>query len=189
MKKIYLILALMISLLEAFEPKNSQIYLGANVGLAPIETIPKATPNSSYTAFLWGAKGGYQYAFLKYLALRGDFSYLMAIKPTAFNTIVTSLLSLNADVLSDFYTYKKYSFGVYAGLGVGYFEQNIRLSSENGSFMGYNGLVNVGVGSTIEVHHRIELGVKIPFLKTRNIFKHSSYLSSVFISASYSYLF
>lgn len=31
------------------------------------------------------------------------------------------LLSLNIDVLSDFYIYKKYSFGVYGGFGIGYF--------------------------------------------------------------------
>ncbi|WP_104713436.1 outer membrane beta-barrel protein [Helicobacter cetorum] len=189
MKKALAIFIGLLEILGAFEPKSSHIYLGAEVGLAPIQIMPKSPIDSSYTAFLWGAKGGYQYAFLKTLALRGDFSYIMTIKPTALNTIVTSLLSLNVDVLSDFYTYQKYSFGAYFGLGVGYLGQNMRLGAENSSFMGYNGLVNVGVGSTIEEHHRVELGVKIPFSKTKNIFKHSNYLNSVFISASYSYLF
>ncbi len=187
MKKIVLILALGVGLLGAFEPKKSHIYFGAMVGLAPIEIKPAS--DSSYTAFLWGAKGGYQFAFLKALALRGEFSYLMAIKSTAFHTINTSLLSLNIDALSDFYTYKKYSFGVYGGLGIGYFYQNNHLSMKNSSFMGYNGLFNVGLGSTIDKHHRIELGAKIPFSKTRNSFKNSYFLESVFIHASYSYAF
>ncbi|GAA7037864.1 hypothetical protein VN0301_07140 [Helicobacter pylori] len=113
-------------MLGAFEPKKSHIYFGAMVGLAPIKITPKPVSDSSYTAFLWGAKGGYQFAFFKALALRGEFSYLMAIKPTALHTINTSLLSLNVDVLSDFYTYKKYSFGVYGGLGIGYFYQFLK---------------------------------------------------------------
>ncbi|MGL2833380.1 outer membrane beta-barrel protein [Helicobacter pylori] len=189
MKKIVFILALWAGLLGAFEPKKSHIYFGAMVGLAPIKITPKPVSDSSYTAFLWGAKGGYQFAFFKALALRGEFSYLMAIKPTAFHTINTSLLSLNADVLSDFYTYKKYSFGVYGGLGIGYFYQNDRLEIGNGSFMGYNGLFNVGLGSTIDYRHRIEIGAKIPFSSTRNSFKNSYSLESVFIHAAYSYAF
>ncbi|GAA8005317.1 outer membrane beta-barrel protein [Helicobacter pylori] len=189
MKKIVLILALWVGLLGAFEPKKSHIYFGAMVGLAPIEITPKPVSDSSYTAFLWGAKGGYQFAFFKALALRGEFSYLMAIKPTALHTINTSLLSLNADVLSDFYTYKKYSFGVYGGLGIGYFYQSNHLGMKNSSFMGYNGLFNVGFGSTINHHHRIELGAKIPFSNTRNSFKNSYFLESVFIHAAYSYAF
>ncbi|WP_187857652.1 outer membrane protein [Helicobacter pylori] len=187
MKKIALILALWVGFSGAFEPKKSHIYFGAMVGLAPIEIKPVS--DSSYTAFLWGAKGGYQFAFFKALALRGEFSYLMAIKPTALHTINTSLLSLNADVLSDFYTYKKYSFGVYGGLGIGYFYQSNHLGMKNSSFMGYNGLFNVGLGSTIAHCHRIELGAKIPFSNTSNSFKNSYFLESVFIHAAYSYAF
>ncbi|AFI05275.1 outer membrane beta-barrel protein [Helicobacter cetorum] len=188
MKKICLILCLLFSLLGAFESKRSHLFLGAMVGLAPIQTQQK-TFNTDYTAFLWGVKGGYQFAFLKFLALRTDFSYLMVLKPTALNTIVTSLLSVNVDVLSNFYTYKKFSLGVYGGLGIGNFYQNIRLGIENSLFMGYNGLFNVGVGSTIANHHRIEFGAKIPFSKIRNSFEHSSFLNGIFVQASYSYLF
>ncbi|CAK00127.1 outer membrane beta-barrel protein [Helicobacter acinonychis] len=189
MKKIVPLLVLWVGLLGAFEPKKSHIYFGAMVGLAPIEITPKPVSNSSYAAFLWGAKGGYQFAFFKALAIRGEFSYLMAIKPTAFHTTNTSLLSLNIDALSDFYTYKKYSFGVYGGVGIGYFYQNDRLEMGNGSFMGYNGLFNAGLFSTIDKHHCVELGAKIPFSKTRNSFKDPYFLESVFFHVAYSYAF
>lgn len=71
MKKNVLILALWVGLLGAFEPKKSHIYFGAMVGLAPIEITPKPVSDSSYTAFLWGAKGGYRFAFFKSSSAKG----------------------------------------------------------------------------------------------------------------------
>lgn len=65
MKKIAFILALWVGLLGAFEPKKSHIYFGAMVGLAPVKITPKPVSDSSYTAFLWGAKGGISSLFLK----------------------------------------------------------------------------------------------------------------------------
>ncbi|CCF81603.1 hypothetical protein HBZS_120540 [Helicobacter bizzozeronii CCUG 35545] len=186
-------LSLGVGLLGATSEKiqhKSHIFVGVMSGFETYR-LSIASKHPWTNSFLWGIKAGYQYDLVKYAALRVDLSYIMGLKPTAFHTLVHSFLSLNMDVVSDFYKIGKYDLGAYAGLGFGYFQGAPTLVStdSNRSFMGYNGVFNLGVGSTIEQRHRVELGVKIPFGKTKAVIGKGFYSERFYWVASYAYLF
>ncbi|WP_163532820.1 outer membrane beta-barrel protein [Helicobacter suis] len=166
---------------------KNQIFIGATTGFATYRNNKEPWINS----FVWGFKGGYQHNFNPYVSLRGQIEYLMAIKPTAFNTLVSSFVGLHVDMVNDFYHKSKYAFGTYIGLGLGYFQgaHTLVSSTDNRSFMGYNGVLDVGFGSTIDKQHRVELGIKIPFGKINAV--NNKFLSMDFYYwlASYAYLF
>lgn len=169
---------------------KSQILIGVMSGFETYKLAPSSKQPWT-NSFLWGLKAGYQYVFIKYVALRAEISYLMGLKPTALHTLVHSFLSINVDVVNDFYQVGKYNLGTYIGLGLGYLQgaPTLLSSDANRSFMGYNGVFNLGVGSTIEQKHRVELGVKIPFGQTKSVIGHGFYSERFYWVASYAYLF
>ncbi|WP_121021434.1 outer membrane beta-barrel protein [Helicobacter vulpis] len=179
---------LLFSLALANEARKNHIFIGVSTGFQT--TKPALIPWQNN--FLWGIRGGYQFDALKYLAIRVDMDYLMGLRPTALHTQVYSFLSVNADVINDFYRLsKKMTVGTYLGLGFGYFQNAEVLNSSVSarSFMGYNGVLNLGVGGTIEHQHRVELGVKIPFGKIKSLYHHGATMQAYYWVASYAYLF
>ncbi|PAF48004.1 hypothetical protein BKH46_01445 [Helicobacter sp. 12S02634-8] len=180
------------------EALGSQIFVGASVGGADIVkkiNHIKDTSNS-YQALTWGLRGGYQLTFYKFFALRAYLDYVMGIKPSGLDTITTSMLSLNADLLLNVLFIGENVFGVYGGLGFGYFQHAnvVKTTPEDGAFVyGYVGVLNFGVGWTLQNTHRVELGMKIPFNKAQSTLDPSTQpratYEDMYVSASYSYLF
>ncbi|CCM11691.1 hypothetical protein HHE02_03540 [Helicobacter heilmannii] len=167
-------------------PKN-HIFIGVTTGFSTLNVVKQPYNN----AFLWGLKAGYQYDINRFVALRGQIDYIQTIKPTAFNTNVYSLFNIHMDMVNDFYHSKKFNFGTYVGLGFGYFQSAMTLHSYVGdrSFMGYNGVLDLGVGSTIAQKQRVELGVKIPFGKIQSIRHKNLAMDFYYWIVSYAYLF
>ncbi|PAF42386.1 outer membrane beta-barrel protein [Helicobacter sp. 11S02596-1] len=193
--RIIVFLSLVLLGLNATEPNKSQIFIGGALGMADISKMidgQKDTPNS-YKAFVWGARGGYQFSFLNgYLAIRTYLDYLMAIKPLALDTITSSVLSLNLDLLADFLHIGENAFGVYGGVGFGYFQHAnvIKVTPEDKALVyGYTGVLNFGLGASIQSNHRVELGIKIPFSRVKSIANPAVSYENIYASASYSYLF
>ncbi|BEG56881.1 Putative outer membrane protein [Helicobacter sp. NHP21005] len=166
---------------------KSQIFIGVSTGFSTYNVVKQPYNN----AFLWGLKAGYQYNVNRFVALRGQMDYIMTLKPTAFNTDVYSFMDVHLDMVNDFYHSKKFNFGTFVGVGFGYFQSAMTLHSYVGdrSFMGYNGVVNFGVGGTIAKKQRVELGVKIPFGKIQSTHPKPLAMDFYYWLVSYAYLF
>ncbi|BCZ17642.1 Putative outer membrane protein [Helicobacter sp. NHP19-003] len=167
-------------------PKN-QVFIGVTTGFSTYNVAKQPYNNS----FLWGLKAGYQFNPSRYVSLRAQIDYIQTLKPTAFNTDVYSFMDVHLDMVNDFYHSKKFSFGTFVGVGFGYFQGAMTLHSsvDHLSFMGYNGVVNFGVGSTIAQKQRVELGVKIPFGKVQSIRQKNLAMDFYYWLVSYAYLF
>ncbi|MFC3847359.1 outer membrane beta-barrel protein [Helicobacter baculiformis] len=167
---------------------KSKIFVGVMTGFQSARFAPAPWQNN----FLWGICGGYQFNAHKYISVRTDIGYIMALRPTALHTNVYSFLSVNVDMINDFYRLsKKMIVGTYLGLGLGYFQsaQTLDSSVSARSFMGYNGVLNLGVGGTIEKQHRVELGIKLPFGQIHSTKNPALSLWAFYWVASYAYLF
>ncbi|PAF46580.1 hypothetical protein BKH41_08990 [Helicobacter sp. 12S02232-10] len=190
--RIAIFLCLLLLGLNASELYKNQIFIGGALGVADISKIlnGKRDVANSYKAFVWGARGGYQFTFIKYLGIRTYLDYLMAIKPSGLDTITSSVLSLNADLLVNVLHIKDNTFGIYGGIGFGYFQHAnvVKVTPEDKALVyGSSGILNFGLGATFQENHRVEIGIKIPFSKIAS----SSGVSyeDTYASASYSYLF
>ncbi|WP_199767074.1 outer membrane beta-barrel protein [Helicobacter salomonis] len=182
------VLLLCASVLWARDSSKNHIFIGVSTGFQTLRMVPTPWQNN----FLWGIRGGYQFNALKYLAIRANMDYIMALRPTALHTNVYSFLSFNVDMINDFYHIsKKMAVGTYVGVGFGYFQNAQTLNSPVNarSFMGYNGIVNVGLGGTLAQKHRVELGVKFPFGKIKSTRYAEITMQTYYWIASYAYLF
>ncbi|WP_121756971.1 hypothetical protein [Helicobacter felis] len=168
--------------------QRNRVFIGVMTGFRTAQL--SITPWGN--AFLWGIKGGYQYYVGQNVSLRTTIDYTQTLKPTAFHTRVDSLLSWNVGVINDFYRLsKKMLIGVYADIGFGYFQSAMTLNSsiQARSFMGYNAVLDFGLGGTLEQQHRVELGLKFPFGEVWSIKNPSVSLRAFYWIASYAYLF
>ncbi|PAF53124.1 hypothetical protein BKH42_07750 [Helicobacter sp. 13S00482-2] len=149
----------------------------------------KKDDGSSYKAFAWDIRGGYEFMPLKYVGLRTYLDYMMSIKPSGLDTLTSSLFSFNLDVLANIFNYKGYALGVYGGVGFGYFQHSnvVQTTPEDKAFaVGFANLLNFGISGTFDKVNFVEIGAKIP-LSTYGQETGSYQDSYVFVS--YSYLF
>ncbi|BDQ29023.1 outer membrane beta-barrel protein [Helicobacter ailurogastricus] len=166
---------------------KSQIFIGVTTGFSTFNVVKQPYNN----AFLWGLKAGYQYNLNRFVSLRGQMDYIQTLKPTAFNTDVYSFFNIHMDMVNDFYRRKKFNFGTFVGLGFGYFQSAMSLHSsvDHLSFMGYNGVLDIGVGGTIAQKQRVELGIKIPFGQIQSTRPKPLAMDFYYWLVSYAYLF
>lgn len=176
---------------NSIDTQKNFIFLGGGLGLAEIaKTIDgKKSEADSYKAFAYNIRGGYQYMPIKYVGLRTYLDYMMSIKPSGLDTITSSLFSVNIDVLGNLIYFKGNAFGVYGGIGFGYFQHSnvVQTTQEDKAFvLGYANLLNFGVSGTFDDVHFVEIGAKIPFLTYGS--QSGAYQDS-YVFLSYSYLF
>lgn len=173
------------------DTQKNFIFLGGGFGLAEIAKMVdgKKSEANSYKAFAYNLRGGYQYMPIKYVGLRTYLDYMMSIKPSGLDTITSSLLSFNLDILGNLIYFKGNAFGVYGGIGFGYFQHSnvVQTTEEDKAFvLGYANLLNFGLSGTFDDVHFVEIGAKIP-LYTYGA-QSGAYQDS-YIFVSYSYLF
>lgn len=173
------------------DTQKNFIFLGGGFGLAEIAKLVdgKKSEANSYKAFAYNIRGGYQYMPIKYVGLRTYLDYMMSIKPSGLDTITSSLFSINLDVLGNLIYFKGNAFGVYGGVGFGYFQHSnvVQTTQDDKAFvLGYANLLNFGVSGTFDSVHFVEIGAKIPFLTYG---AQSGAYQDSYVFVSYSYLF
>ncbi|PAF51647.1 outer membrane beta-barrel protein [Helicobacter sp. 13S00477-4] len=194
MKKVFVLCFLLFSALQADKSQENKIFIGVSLGAGDIVKIvdDKKDLSNSYKAFIWGMKGGYEFMPSSYVGLRTYLDYFMSIKPSGLDTVTSSLLSLNLDLLADILHIKDNTFGFFGGIGFGYFQHAnvVKTTPEDkATVMGYTGILNFGLGGKIQNNHRIEIGAKIPFKAIKSVNNPHIFYKDSYLFASYSYLF
>ncbi|PAF43194.1 outer membrane beta-barrel protein [Helicobacter sp. 11S02596-1] len=169
--------------LEAMAKQKNGFFVGVLVGNITLHTTPAGYMDSH--PLLYGAKAGYQKYLKDYIGglrfygeyLRGDMEG-MAYQLASFN------LDLIADVPLD--SDKKYALGLFGGVGMGWVGYSDKSSQPALSQFGV--VINLGVALTLEVRHRIELGLKIPPIKLKEASSRELSTTNVYL-ISYNLLF
>lgn len=192
-KILYLFLGIFLSQNLKAEIQNN-IFLGGSIGAGKISQYQGSKPDisNSYIAFAWGVRGGYSMMPIPYVGFRTYLDYMMSIKPSGLDTITSSLLSLNADLLLQAPAIQNYIFGVYGGIGLGYFQHSnvVKTTPEDPAFaQGTTGVLNLGISLNIEENNQVELGIKIPFTKIKDVLNQKIEYKDNYLIATYSYLF
>ncbi len=168
--------------------------------------------NAMDASFDIGAKIGYQHFFMPLVGVRGYLSYDFEgsrnfMKVPGFGTAKVSFqnIALNVDALINFINNDNFTFGVYAGFGLGYgisslsssnktIQENIKDYEKNvANYSGFNIPLNIGVAATFATHHKVELGAKIQTLaagySVKNDKKAGIFINPYVINIGYSYIF
>lgn len=167
MKKFFLIL-LCLGFLQAYERNN--IFVGVGVGVLDDITSYKVGDKKHYNhqfAPSWGLQGGYEHRPLYLLGIRAYLQSLMDLKPAGLETSITTQLSLNLDLLTNFLRFsQERALGIYAGIGFGFAQEQKTIVDELKDRVYALFLINVGMQYTIDDNNHVQLGVKIPFALT-----------------------
>ncbi|PAF49094.1 hypothetical protein BKH41_03115 [Helicobacter sp. 12S02232-10] len=148
--------------LEEMAKEKNGFFVGLILGNITLNATPAGYVDSH--PFLYGARVGYQQYLKDYIGglrfygeyLRGDMES-MAYQLASFN------LDLIADVPLD--DDKKYALGVFGGVGMGWMDYADQAVKPPLSQFGV--VINLGIALTLNIRHRIELGLKIPPIKTK----------------------
>ncbi|MWV61162.1 outer membrane beta-barrel protein [Helicobacter saguini] len=203
------------ALLNAAHNEKSGFFVGVHLGVSLYYTI---LHNAAGQNIAWdsqnsnqivgknmqvmtnvGIKLGYSHFFNALIGVRGyiNYDYSDYREVLKDSKIASEDVSINSDVMINFYNGKRGSFGLFIGFGVGYnlpqFENaQTRINLE--STHKYNGFImplNLGL-SFSSSPHKIELGTRIPTLLGRyksNADSSGFSLKPVIISLEYMYIF
>lgn len=135
---------------------------------------------------VFGAKVGYQKYLNNYIAgLRFYGEYLGS---SDFEEVFYQLGSVNLDLIADIPldSDKRYSIGVFAGIGMGwasFSDESTKLSLDR-----FGPVVNLGIAITLDLKSRIELEMKIPPIKLDDSQKFKFSSTNLYF-VSYNFLF
>ncbi|CBG39677.1 outer membrane beta-barrel protein [Helicobacter mustelae] len=165
--RLVLILLLACLGLRAYDRHN--LFVGVGIGFIKDIIVPQSPQGkrrfSNRFIGAWNIQGGYEYKPLRIVGVRAYLQSVMGIAPSGLGTSITTQLSVNTDVLFNFFHQKEKAFGVYGGIGFGYTQKQELVVQNNGNNAktAYGlFLFNVGLEAAIDDNNHVQLGVKIP---------------------------
>lgn len=183
------------------EKNGAFVGMHGGVTMFGISTYTADTNSSNTSATLdMGMQAGYQYFFMPVIGVRGYVAYDYD-GSRDYNTAKLSLhnITFNVDALVNFINSDNFTFGVYAGVGLGYAIQslsNSTLQSQMEALYNYNGFnipINIGITATFAQHHKVEVGAKIQTLAVDSTLKMNNKMGFGFnphvICMGYSFIF
>lgn len=193
------------ALLNASHIEKSGFFVGVHAGVSLYQIIAHQSTQTqmqintkAQTRANVGIKLGYSHFFNALFGIRGYLNYDYSDYRDALqdSKIASEDVSINSDVMINFYNAKVGSLGLILGFGIGYnlpqfSNEQTRINLE--STHNYNGFIlPIDVGLSFSFNpHKIELGARIPTLLGRYKSADSSgfSLKPLIISLEYMYIF